>query len=328
LKGDDARGKGCKGFEGVQDVYDASCGMWGWQPEPPVPKVEMPPLWSEYSTPDGEVYYYNSKTGLTQWERPPELDQLIKPVDKLPDKTFTTAGAAEISKGKGGSGLFDTKGKGDRDKDRLVGVGDDESAKQAARPRRRGKGDGDVGKKKDGGGKDGKDGAEFGPPGCNLFVFHLPDDWTDEDLNEYFAPHGPVVSAKVMKELGTGRSRGFGFVSYEDRVSASTAIKKMQGYKILGKRLKVEFKKGEVDSKSEMGDLDDDEGSKKSYPDDERLISYLRAISAKNVVQSLKEDENREEERVDGGEEAKLEDDSAHLDGFPMDDEESSATLP
>ena len=33
----------------------------------------------------------------------------------------------------------------------------------------------------------------FGPPGCNLFVFHLPDDWTDEDLLEYFAPHGTVT---------------------------------------------------------------------------------------------------------------------------------------
>lgn len=35
------------------------------------------------------------------------------------------------------------------------------------------------------------------PRGCNLFVFHLPDDWTDEDLLEYFTPHGTVVSAKA-----------------------------------------------------------------------------------------------------------------------------------
>merc|ERR1711879_888833 len=121
----------------------------------------------------------------------------------------------------------------------------------------------------------GKDGGDFGPPGCNLFVFHLPDDWTDDDLLEYFAPHGPVISAKVMKEVGTGRSRGFGFVSYEDRVGASTAIKKMQGYKILGKRLKVEFKKGERDG-GDKGDgkdmLPEDDGESKNYPDDERLI--------------------------------------------------------
>jgi len=109
-------------------------------------------------------------------------------------------------------------------------------------------------------------------------------------MNEYFSPHGTVVSAKVMKELGTGRSRGFGFVSYEDRVSAATAIKKMQGYKILGKRLKVEFKKGEGEDEETKDD--DSMTQKKSYPDDERLIGYLRAISAKNVVQSLKETES------------------------------------
>merc|ERR1711920_341434 len=90
-------------------------------------------------------------------------------------------------------------------------------------------------------------------------------------------------------------------MGYEDRVSSATAIKKMQGYKILGKRLKVEFKKGEGEgSRGDDGDglrdLDgDEEGGgtgRKSYPDDERLIGYLRAISAKNVVQSSKDSED------------------------------------
>ena len=85
-----------------------------------------------------------------------------------------------------------------------------------------------------------------------------------------------------MKELGTGRSRGFGFVSYEAQADAATAIRKMQGYKIQGKRLKVEFKKGETT-----------EEPKEKVPsaDDERLIGYLRAISAQSVVQSLKSTE-------------------------------------
>merc|ERR1712032_1276345 len=98
--------------------------------------------------------------------------------------------------------------------------------------------------------------------------------------------------------------------------SSATAIKKMQGYKVMGKRLKVEFKKGEHDGSKGDDDfrhLDfdgDGEGSslgKKSYPDDERLIGYLRAISAKNVVQSLKENEGdarpaeNEDSSKDGG---------------------------
>ena len=85
-----------------------------------------------------------------------------------------------------------------------------------------------------------------------------------------------------MKELGTGRSRGFGFVSYEAQGDAAMAIRKMQGYKILGKRLKVEFKKGEGE--------EEEKPDTKSSVDDERLIGYLRAISAQNVVQSLKQD--------------------------------------
>jgi hypothetical protein len=44
--------------------------------------------------------------------------------------------------------------------------------------------------------------------GCNLFVFHLPDDWTDEDLLEYFAPHGNVVSAKAGVALGPTCTNG------------------------------------------------------------------------------------------------------------------------
>ena len=88
-----------------------------------------------------------------------------------------------------------------------------------------------------------------------------------------------------MKELGTGRSRGFGFVSYEAQADAATAIRKMQGYKIQGKRLKVEFKKGETTEEPK---------EKAPSADDERLIGYLRAISAQSVVQSLKSTEKKE----------------------------------
>jgi len=88
-----------------------------------------------------------------------------------------------------------------------------------------------------------------------------------------------------MKELGTGRSRGFGFVSYEAQADAATAIRKMHGYKIQGKRLKVEFKKGETTEEPK---------EKAPSADDERLIGYLRAISAQSVVQSLKSTEKKE----------------------------------
>ena len=50
--------------------------------------------------------------------------------------------------------------------------------------------------------------------GCNLFVFHLPDDWTDEDLLEYFTPHGTVVSAKAGGHIFLDFDEGVGLVGH------------------------------------------------------------------------------------------------------------------
>eukprot|EP00927_Polykrikos_kofoidii_P022473 TRINITY_DN2095_c0_g1_i1.p1 TRINITY_DN2095_c0_g1~~TRINITY_DN2095_c0_g1_i1.p1 ORF type:complete len:472 (-),score=103.66 TRINITY_DN2095_c0_g1_i1:112-1527(-) len=293
--------------------------IWGAQP------AASPPLWVEYTSDEGAKYYYNSKSGLTQWDQPPELSSPKPPPEKeKPEPALAPEGKGKesIERGRGnreqgkddakkgkGRGVDRERGArrggdgdnallGDRDRGGRRGGESEEGARNnAPRSGRNKKRAGASGGDPAGKGKGaGKDVSEFGPPGCNLFVFHLPDDWTDNELHEHFSPHGTVVSAKVMKELGTGRSRGFGFVSYDDRVSAATAIKKMQGLKILGKRLKVEFKKGEGDDAMDnMDDIDgafgDDDASRGNSHDDERLLGYLRAISAKNVVQTLKASE-------------------------------------
>jgi len=280
--------------------YDALSQFFNWQT---ALVQEMPPLWREYADKDGQKYYYNSKTGLTQWERPAEMDPPPPEANLDDDEPPSKAQGSREAKSRSSapeSRSDRERNRPDRDRDR-----DRDDDRDARKRDEGGKGDGKS-KGKDrrrqgggvGGGKS-KNAEEpsFGPPGCNLFVFHLPDDWADDELLEYFAPHGSVVSAKVMRELGTGRSRGFGFVSYEDRVSAATAIKKMQGYKILGKRLKVEFKKGEGEANREVDDRLD---SEEKGADDERLIGYLRAISAKSVVQSLKENDASAEQEDAG----------------------------
>ncbi|OMJ84267.1 hypothetical protein SteCoe_14690 [Stentor coeruleus] len=87
--------------------------------------------------------------------------------------------------------------------------------------------------------------APQGPPGSNLFLFHLPIEWNEQDLIKYFSPFGNVISARIMHEKESGRSKGYGFISYDSKISAVNAVKMMNGYQVLGKRLKVEIKKGE-----------------------------------------------------------------------------------
>jgi len=82
-----------------------------------------------------------------------------------------------------------------------------------------------------------------GPPGANLFIYHLPHDLTDADLATAFNPFGNVISAKVYVDKFTGESKGFGFVSYDGILSAEQAIEHMNGFQIGSKRLKVQHKR-------------------------------------------------------------------------------------
>uniref|UniRef100_A0A0G4HEB9 RRM domain-containing protein n=1 Tax=Chromera velia CCMP2878 TaxID=1169474 RepID=A0A0G4HEB9_9ALVE len=78
--------------------------------------------------------------------------------------------------------------------------------------------------------------------GSNLFVFHLPSYWNDDDLQMHFRTFGAIKSAIVAKEAETGRKKGFGFVCFEEPSSALEAIAGMNGYAVGGKRLSVQLK--------------------------------------------------------------------------------------
>jgi cold-inducible RNA-binding protein len=75
--------------------------------------------------------------------------------------------------------------------------------------------------------------------GNKLYVGNLPYSFRDEDLQQAFAAHGTVTSAKVMMERDTGRSKGFGFVEMGSDAEAQAAINGMNGQQFGGRGLVV-----------------------------------------------------------------------------------------
>ncbi|CAL9092160.1 unnamed protein product [Musa textilis] len=82
-----------------------------------------------------------------------------------------------------------------------------------------------------------------GPPGANLFIYHIPQEFGDEELSNAFQGFGRVLSAKVFVDKATGVSKCFGFVSYDSPGAAQAAISVMNGFQLGGKKLKVQLKK-------------------------------------------------------------------------------------
>ena len=74
-----------------------------------------------------------------------------------------------------------------------------------------------------------------------LFVGNLPWSVGDAELEEVFSPHGRVSSARVITDRDTGRSRGFGFVTFEDEGAAAAAMQAMNGRDLDGRTLRVDM---------------------------------------------------------------------------------------
>jgi cold-inducible RNA-binding protein len=75
--------------------------------------------------------------------------------------------------------------------------------------------------------------------GKKLYVGNLPFIATDQDLGEIFTQAGQVVSAKVILDRDSGRSKGFGFVEMNSEVDAEKAISQLNGAQFSGRALTV-----------------------------------------------------------------------------------------
>jgi len=72
-----------------------------------------------------------------------------------------------------------------------------------------------------------------------IYVGGLPYSITDQGLNDLFAPHGTVESARVITDKFTGQSRGFGFVEMASADEAKKAIAALDGSQLEGRTLTV-----------------------------------------------------------------------------------------
>jgi RNA recognition motif-containing protein len=72
-----------------------------------------------------------------------------------------------------------------------------------------------------------------------LFVGSLPWSVNDEELKQTFEKHGNVVSAKVVTDRNSGRSRGFGFVEMESAEDAQKAMSTLNDSEMGGRKIVV-----------------------------------------------------------------------------------------
>jgi len=72
-----------------------------------------------------------------------------------------------------------------------------------------------------------------------LYVGNLSFTSTEDELRELFEQHGPTASVRVITDRETGRSRGFGFVEFEEAANADKALEALDGQEMGGRPLRV-----------------------------------------------------------------------------------------
>ncbi len=74
-----------------------------------------------------------------------------------------------------------------------------------------------------------------------IYVGNLNYKMTEEALQELFAKYGEVVSAKIIKDRYSGRSKGFGFVEMENKDDGEKAVQELNESEVDGRNIRVNF---------------------------------------------------------------------------------------
>jgi len=81
----------------------------------------------------------------------------------------------------------------------------------------------------------------------NLFIGSLAYATNDDGLKDFFATIGPVVSARVITDRESGRSKGFGFVEFENDDDNQKAVDQLNGKELDGREINVSLARPKED---------------------------------------------------------------------------------
>ncbi|OAA67590.1 Nucleotide-binding, alpha-beta plait [Cordyceps fumosorosea ARSEF 2679] len=79
------------------------------------------------------------------------------------------------------------------------------------------------------------------PPSRVVFVGNIPYGLSEEQITDIFSDAGKVERFRLVYDPETGRPKGFGFAEYPDTDSASSAVRNLNDYEIMGRKLRVDF---------------------------------------------------------------------------------------
>ncbi|KAK0731092.1 hypothetical protein B0H67DRAFT_597033 [Lasiosphaeris hirsuta] len=94
-------------------------------------------------------------------------------------------------------------------------------------------------------------------PSRVVFVGNIPYGLTEEQITEIFSGAGRVINFRLVYDRETGRPKGFGFAEFPDYDSAASAVRNLNDYEIMGRKLRVDFSNetvsGEDDNQNRDG---------------------------------------------------------------------------
>jgi len=90
------------------------------------------------------------------------------------------------------------------------------------------------------------------PPNTSLYVKNIPDETLPDDLRDLFSKYGNLSDVYIPMDYYTKRPRGFAYVQFEDPRDAEDAVESVDGKRLFGFSLEVQFAKGDRKSPGQM----------------------------------------------------------------------------